>query len=278
MTVRETLGPYLELARPADVIIGIIGLLAAAFVASGTSFPDHLTECAIVTVAVILYIIGGNSINDSVDAEVDGVAHPDRPVPSGRISSASAFRFGLSSLAIAFLLSLVTTDVTVITIVGIACVAITLYETVLKKKGFVGNVTIAALTGMSFLLGGAMVHNMAACGVLAATVFTVTLGREIQKDILDRDGDSACRNTLPMRIGTERADIAARLSYAAAVCVSLLPFIFGDMGILYITIVAADAMLLAAASGRFGTAGSERIAKYSTLAVMAASVLGIVHL
>ena len=73
-----------------------------------------MLESVIVTFSVLFYIVGGNSINDSVDAEVDRIAHPGRPVPSGRISQGSAFRFGLSSLAIAFLLSVATMDVTVI--------------------------------------------------------------------------------------------------------------------------------------------------------------------
>ena len=237
-----------------------------------------MLESVIVTFSVLFYIVGGNSINDSIDAEVDRIAHPGRPVPSGRISQRSAFRFGLSSLAIAFLLSVATMDVTVIAIVGIACVAITLYETVLKKKGLIGNITIAALTGASFLLGGAMVHGMAACYVLSVVVFAITLGREIQKDIMDKDGDSAYRNTLPMRIGARRSDIIARLSYLAAMFMSLIPFASGAAGILYLTIAVADVMLLIAASGCLGTGRSERLAKYSLLAVMASSVLGASHL
>src|SRR5574344_582492 len=85
------LNPYIELTRPADIIVGLIGLIAAAFVASGTNIADHMMEVIVVSIAVVFYIAGGNSINDSVDGEVDRIAHPDRPVPCGKISSTSAF-------------------------------------------------------------------------------------------------------------------------------------------------------------------------------------------
>ena len=83
------MNPYLELARPADVVIGLIGLLAAASVASGCPFAGHMLESVIVTFFVLFYIVGGNSINDSADADVDRIAHPGRPVPSGRFFSIS---------------------------------------------------------------------------------------------------------------------------------------------------------------------------------------------
>ena len=272
------LNPYIELTRPADIIVGLIGLIAAAFVASGTNIADHMMEAIIVSIAVVFYIAGGNSINDSVDGEVDRIAHPDRPVPCGKISSTSAFHFGLICLALALASSVISMDPLVIMIVGVACVAITAYEMILKKKGFIGNITIAALTGASFILGGAMVHNISACFVLSATVFMITLGREIQKDIMDKDGDSADRKTLPMRIGVERSSVVARLSYVVAVIISSMPLMIRSSSILYASISIADVMLLISASGRVDTKCSERIAKYSILAVIVASVLGTLHL
>ena len=123
-----------------------------------------------------------------------------------------------------------------------------------------------------------MVHNISACFVLSATVFMITLGREIQKDIMDKDGDSADRKTLPMRIGVERSSVVARLSYVVAVIISLVPLMIGSSSTLYASISIADVMLLISASGRVDTKCSERIAKYSILAVIVASVLGTLHL
>ena len=71
--------------------------------------------------------------NDITDTDIDSVAHPDRPIPSGRISSkkffAIALIFSASTFIFAFLVSF-----WCFILVGFAALFVTFHDKYLKKK------------------------------------------------------------------------------------------------------------------------------------------------
>ncbi len=275
------MGPYIRLSRPADIVIGLIGLLAASFVAAGCGIGGQLVPVAAISVIVVLYITGGNAINDYVDRDVDAVSHPERPIPSGEISAENGRRFGIACLALACVLSFVmiplTHSLASTAIVAAACVMIFAYETRLKQLGLIGNILIAVLTGMSFLLGGAAVGNMQACFVLFCMMSSITLSREIQKDIEDMDGDREKRRTLPMSIGAKNAGLISAAFCILAIVISLIPIAVGGMSVWYYSIIAAD-IALAASAVCFRNAGrSEKMAKIAILLALVSFVAGTIH-
>ena len=102
------LAALVELMRPKNLI------LAAITVPLGASFRDHrrmvIRSCLAVGVqilTVMTFMGAGNAMNDIKDATIDALAHPARPLPSGRVTVSEAKRFVvllwiISSVAMAF--------------------------------------------------------------------------------------------------------------------------------------------------------------------------------
>ena len=150
-----------------------------------------------------------------------------------------ARNIGAILLILSVAVSFLTFDPVCIAIVAIACVLMFSYELFLKQRGFVGNVTIAVLTGMTFLLGGAVVGAAEANIVVAAMACLVSVGREIAKDIEDMDSDEG-RHTLPMAVGTRASAVIACAFFIAGPLLSIAPMVWDSYGVLYYLVVLAD--------------------------------------
>jgi geranylgeranylglycerol-phosphate geranylgeranyltransferase len=268
---------YLQLFRFGNCLMGVLGVIAGAIIAAGLDLADHWGNIAIASFVVIWFIAGGNALNDHIDRDIDAVSHPERPIPSGRMTAgqalyASAFAF-IVSIAASFLLR----DVVSVAAVLIACALMLSYELFLKKRGFVGNVAIAVLTGMLFLLGGAVVLDIDAVVIVAAMAMLVNIGREIAKDVEDMGGDKG-RDTLPMRIGARNACAVAAVFLIAGPVLSVWPLLAGTFGPLYYLIFAADAIFIYASFIIFSDAHrAQKLCKYAMLVALAAFILGAVY-
>jgi 4-hydroxybenzoate polyprenyltransferase len=86
---------YLELVRPANVATALADVLAGYAVAGlgspGLGWLLMSTAC--------LYG-GGVALNDFFDRGLDRIERPERPIPSGRVSSRAAAGLGLGLLAL----------------------------------------------------------------------------------------------------------------------------------------------------------------------------------
>ena len=230
---------YLRLFRLANTLIGSFAILIAAFMAAGTSMVDYWMNLLIGFFVVFTFIAGGNSLNDYIDVDIDRTAHPDRPVPSGEITPIQARNVGIIMLVLSFALSILTMDIVSIIIVGVAVLLMASYELFLKQRGFVGNVTIAFLTGLVFILAGALVGDYTANIAVGGMAALVSVGREISKDIEDMDSDEG-RKTLPMSIGIRNASIIAAIFYIAGPVLSWYPIYLDPNNYLYYIVILAD--------------------------------------
>ena len=248
---------YLRLFRFGNSILGIVGVIVGAFIASGLGILEYWVSIVISCSIVFVFMAGGNALNDYIDRDIDLIAHPDRPIPRGEISPSVAKNLGVIFMILAVAIGVISQiaswhmdflfwDSTSTAIVIIASLLMISYEVFLKQKGFVGNVTIAVLTGMLFLLGGAVCGNIGPVIPMAVMAVLVNIGREISKDIEDKDSDEG-RITLPMKIGNRNASVIACMSFLAGVLLSALPLINGSMNIFYSVVFAADAMFIYAA-------------------------------
>ncbi len=234
---------YLQLFRLGNCVMGVVGLVLATLIAVGADIQYHLTELAFASGVVFLFIIGGNALNDYLDREIDRIAHPERPIPSGRMRPSTAARISVAAFMGSVALSAVL-PLEAFAIVIAAVAIIMAYEVSTKKKGLVGNLSIAFLTAALFLLGGAVVQRLDATVAIAAMAFLATLGREIVKDIQDMGAD-VDRFTLPQRIGAKKAGLVASASFLAAVALSVEPYLAGRFGVAYLAVVlAADAIFI----------------------------------
>ncbi len=266
---------YLQLFRIGNAIMGIIGVTVASFMASGTGIADHWINLLISALIVFMFVCGGNALNDSIDAEIDKTAHPERPVPSGRMTAKEARNAGIIMLAGSAAASLLTMDPACILIVTVAVALMVAYELFLKQRGFVGNLTIAALTGMTFLMGGAAVSNAEGNVIVAVMAALVSVGREIAKDIEDMEGDEG-RVTLPMKIGKKGAAAVACVFFIAGPMLSIVPMIQHTYGPMYYLVVVADALFIFCAYSVFSDPHkAQKTAKIAMFAALIAFILGV---
>ena len=266
---------YLQLFRTGNAVMGIVGVVVACFMAAGTDMIDEWANLLISAVVVFMFICGGNALNDYIDHEIDLTAHPERPIPSGRMTRRQALNAAVFMLGGSVVISFLTADLECIAIVVVACVLMVAYEMALKQRGFVGNVTIAVLTGMMFLLGGAVVGDAQDNVVVALMALLVSVGREISKDIEDMDSDEG-RLTLPMRIGTGRAAALACVFFVAGPVLSVLPMIWETYGPLYYTVVVADAIFVYCAAVVFRDPHrAQKFAKIAMVVALVSFILGV---
>ena len=266
---------FLQLFRTGNAVMGIVGVVVASFMAAGLDIVDGWVNLIISAVVVFMFICGGNALNDYIDHDIDRTAHPERPIPSGRMERRTALHAAVVMLGGAVVVSFLTFDLECIAIVVIAAVLMVAYEVALKQRGFVGNVTIAVLTGMMFLLGGAVVGDAQDNVVVALMALLVSVGREISKDIEDMDSDEG-RLTLPMRIGTRNAAALACVFFVAGPVLSVLPMVWHSYGPLYYTVVVADAIFLYCAAVVFNDPHrAQKSAKIAMVVALVSFILGV---
>ena len=278
---------YLKLFRFGNGVMGLVGVIVGAFIASGLNILDHWISIAISCVIVLVFMAGGNALNDYIDRDIDVIAHPERPIPQGKISPRTALNLGIIFMALAVIIGIVTQfvsyyrgfvfwDYTSTAIVVVATILMLSYEIFLKQRGFVGNVTIAVLTGMIFLLGGAVCNNIGPVVPIAVMAVFANIGREIAKDIEDKESDEG-RTTLPMKIGDRNASYVTGFAFLAGVALSVLPLLNGTMNGFYGIILVADAMFIYSAFIVFKSAHkAQKTAKYAMLFALLAFVIGVI--
>ncbi|MFA5313994.1 MAG: UbiA family prenyltransferase [Methanomassiliicoccales archaeon] len=263
-----------QLFRIGNCLMGIVGLMMGVWIALGTDLLDSYLEIISASAVVFFFIAGGNALNDYVDREVDKTGHPERPIPSGRMTPMTALRISAACFVISLLFSL-SLNIPSIIVVLVAVALILLYELRTKKAGLSGNITIGLLTAMLFLLAGTMADMLDRTYILAALAGLATLGREIIKDIEDMEADFD-RNTLPKRIGKRNASIVAAFVTLMAVALSSEPFLAGTFGLGYMLIVlVADAIFIYASVIQFqNPRQGQKLAKYGMLVALLAFLIG----
>lgn len=266
---------YVQLFRVGNCVMGVVGLVLAALIAVGTDIVDHLYAIAVASGVVVTFIIGGNTLNDYLDREVDKQAHPERPIPSGRISPETARRIAGGAFILSLAFAVLLWGILSFVIVLVAIVLMLAYELRTKKLGLSGNLSIAVLTGMLFLLGGAVVGHIEATLAIAVMAMLATLGREIVKDVQDMGSDFD-RRTLPQRIGAKRAGLIASAAFLVAVALSFEPYVAGRFGLAYLAAVLfADAIFIYCSIVHFrNPKQGQKWAKYGMLVALVSFLLG----
>ncbi len=275
-TIERLVNKYLQLFRTGNAVMGIIGVTVASFMAAGLDIGDHWQNLLISAAVVFMFICGGNGLNDYIDHEIDRTAHPERPIPSGRMTRETARNVSLAMMVCAVLASFLTMDAVCIAIVIVAIILMIAYEVALKQRGFIGNLTIAILTGMMFLLGGAVIGDVEANVIVALMAIMVSIGREIAKDIEDMESDEGDRFTLPMKIGVRNASILSCIFFIAGPVLAIQPMIVGTYGPLYYTVIIALVIFVYCAAIVFKDPHkAQKAAKKAMVFALLAFILGV---
>ena len=238
---------FIELMRPKNMVLAAITVpLGALFGLNATLNAEQVTSVVVQVLAVLTFMGAGNAMNDIKDAAIDAQAHPNRPLPSKRVSVQSAQRFvaGLWIFSLAAMgygaFELAQNNATWWPLMAIYICAAALMITydlgpTTKNKGLVGNISISLMVAAVILYGAASVDSMSwLVFYVAGVVFFTNLAREIIKDCQDMLADEGERHTLPMKIGLENARMVAYiLIMAGLVCLYIPywkgPFVFGQL-------------------------------------------------
>ncbi|MBD0402665.1 geranylgeranylglycerol-phosphate geranylgeranyltransferase [Flammeovirga sp. EKP202] len=177
----------------------------------------------LLTLSTLLIAASGYIINDYYDIKIDAVNRPNKQVIGKlmrrRVAIFTHTVFNLIGIVIGFSLSLE---------VGIVCFIASfwlwLYSNELKRRAFIGNVSVAAITALSiFLINIYFAEHNRAVYEFGIFSFFVSLIREIIKDLEDKEGDVkfGCR-TLPIIWGDQKTKKLIYLLFALFIAISFV--------------------------------------------------------
>ncbi len=220
----------LRLVRPGNVAVSFLGTIVGGLVAWGHGVAlarGSWLDLALLAISTALVTSGGNVLNDLEDREGDRVNHPERPLVTGEVSvpAARGLTVGAFVGGIAVAVPVAIREPLVAAILAAAVALLLGYELAWKQRGFVGNLVVAALTGLVFLYGGAAAGAAPLLLPFAAMAVLATLSREVIKDMEDIGGD-VDRTTLPRTRGLAVSSTVARASVLGAIVLSAVPLVW----------------------------------------------------
>lgn len=230
---------YLQLSRPLNLVVASIAVILAAALTHELSF-----DLVYAVFSVILITAGGNAINDYFDYDIDLINKPLRPLPAGTVTKAGAKSFAVIMMGAGSAVSVLINPWCAL-IAGSACVLLYWYARTLKNAGFIGNLTIAGLTGMAIVYGGLSVAGLESIQYAALFAALINLSREMVKDIEDYKGDRAGgARTLAITRGIPTASRLSTIPLLVLVAITPLPYRAGLYNIYYLVLITmADVVL-----------------------------------
>ena len=233
----KTVAAFFRLIRWQNLLFIVITQLLfyyCVYVPLLKQFPDTSKQILFffLTLASVFIAAAGYIINDYFDIQIDIINKPGRIVINKFIKRrwAIVWHFTLSSLGIliSFYISIKTGE-WLISVINIFCVLFLLfYSTTFKRKLLSGNLIIAALTAwvilVVYLFAGADVFSLSGWAnesvdfnvrklfkftlLYASFAFTVTLIREVIKDLEDMEGDRKYNcTTMPISWGVPASKV-----------------------------------------------------------------------
>jgi 4-hydroxybenzoate polyprenyltransferase len=139
---------YLELLRPANVVTALADVLAGYAVAgrtNGGALPWLL-------LATVCLYAGGVVLNDFFDRRLDAIERPERPIPSGRVSAATAAVLGSVLLAAGIGFAAAGTATAGLMALAIAALVLA-YDAGTKRYAVAGPINMGLCRGCNLLLG-----------------------------------------------------------------------------------------------------------------------------
>ena len=211
---------YVDLARPFTLVAPALGFISGALTAIGAAPHEPWAVSLLVppligSAMAALLNAGNNSLNQIYDLEIDRVNKPKRPLTSGRLTIAHAWRFTNATYALALVLAWLVAPNgrhECFWLVAIAVVFTYIYSVPplrTKRLGIWANVTIAIPRGVLLKVAGwSSVKTIAGIEpwYIGAIFGLFLLGATTTKDFADMEGDrrGGCR-TLPIQYGVRRA-------------------------------------------------------------------------
>ena len=187
-------------------IIALTQYFTAGFLIGMYTLNDF--KLLLLSLSTISIAAGGYIINDYYDVKIDYINKPQRVVIGKSITRRYAILFHIVLSAVGVLLGVYLS--LTIAAVNIASVFLLwLYSNNLKRLPFIGNLTVAFLTGLAVVVVDLFYRtNNSLVIIYALFAFFMTLVREVIKDMEDLKGDNSfgCK-TLPIVWGIRKTKI-----------------------------------------------------------------------
>lgn len=262
----------------------VVGTLITASILSYPMEGDlfyNISHLFYICLMVFLATGAGNMLNDYYDVDIDRVNKPNRPLPSGRINVKTAVYLTIVCFSAAVLIAFMINPAS--GVIGFVNVFILIwYAKALKRTVLLGNLSIAYLTGSTFLFGASFfgVDGVVVMLPLALLAFLATAAREIVKDIEDVKGDAEDGAvTFPIKYGERAAAYLASAFGFLAVILSPLPYFMDIMTKTYFVVLVFGIVCffyaIYALLGRKDYAGSSKFFKIAMFMALAAFIAGL---
>ena len=231
---------------PNCLMVGVAVLLGAYLQTLTPQKPDIY----LIALAAMFLCAAGNSLNDSLDIAPDRINHPERPLPSGDLSSASANIITLIFSLLSLICSIALPFRGMVMIMAML-VALVWYNYYLKRIPIVGNLIVALLGAVTVVAGalvaGGTIWKLPGAWLPSALAFFLHFAREMTKDMQDTDGDrQAGYATMPITAGSKVTLNLAAVSIGMMTLLSLAPVYLNWYGktYTYLVILTVDIPLL----------------------------------
>lgn len=260
----------LRLLRPGNLLILALTVGLGALLSAGPlAFSGSAGGRVLLAAASAALVAGaGNALNDARDVHTDRVNRPARPIPSGVVTTRTAWFIWFAGAVLGLLAALVLSLPHALVAAG-CLLLLYAYNAHLKKIAVVGNVAVSLL-GASAVLFGALdftLHPRVWAG--AAFAFAATLARELVKDVQDLEGDRRAQaRTAAVAWGAGPTALSAAMLLVLTVLATPVPFLYMNYGGIYLLgVLVTDAVLLRAAwvlleRGDFFAARASRMIKW----------------
>ena len=181
----EKIRIYAQLLRPIPAAIAALMGCVTLYVLN-----PELPAWKYVFTAGVLSLMNSAAftINDYWDVDKDRIDHPERPLPSGRLSRSQVYRAALILFGSALLVS-IALGAAPFLLVAICTILLWRYSHILLYNGILGNVVVAAIVAAILLLGSLVAHRPFALLYAIGFTFFYALAKEIIWDVHDCKGD-----------------------------------------------------------------------------------------
>jgi 4-hydroxybenzoate polyprenyltransferase len=143
----------------------------AGWIAATSRGGEATALVVAIAIAISLMYTGGMFLNDAFDAPFDAAARPDRPVPSGVVSRAEVFTFGVLLLAVGVLLVAVVAGARPFAWAMALAAAIVGYD--YHHKGFgLGPIVMGVCRGLVYCVAGSVAAPLSLAVIVPAILLT----------------------------------------------------------------------------------------------------------
>jgi 4-hydroxybenzoate polyprenyltransferase len=231
---KTLLESFVRLTRAWNLIIIVF---AQYFTAYFLAKADVLTDVHLflLSLSTVLIAAGGYVINDYYDVKIDFINNPDRVVVGKTIHRRFVILFHIALCMLGVTIGLmISWKLALVNIFSVA--VLWFYSNLLKRLPFIGNFTVALLTGASIAIIIFLYHvNTGLILVYAVFAFFMTLVREIIKDMEDMKGDNTygCK-TLPIVWGIRKTKATLYVIIAVfSIAVVLINYFYVKLSLIY---------------------------------------------